>query len=135
MYDHQKSRRTFIKTSGAAGLGVLFGAAIPLDTLDIIYKAGNTESEKERYQLLNELYNTFSTKESIKKELNKLLPLIDDWANGKEKAEEINDPEKGNVYLMHYLTTKKVNLEQEFPERVASDSYSTPSGAFTGEDC
>ena len=122
MHNHKESRRTFIKTSGAAGLGVLCGAAIPSDTLDIIYKAGNTESEKERYQLLNELYNTFATKESIKKELSKLLPLIDDWANGKEKAEKINDPEKGNVYLMHYLTTRKVNLEQDFPERVATDS-------------
>ena len=100
-------------------LGILSGANSSQKSSDLILQAGNAENEKERYKHLLELYNTTSTEQTIKRDLDKLLPLIDDWANGKEKAEKINDPEKGNVYLMHFLSMKNVNLEHQFPEKVA----------------
>ena len=59
---------------------------------DLIKKSGNATDEKERYRLLNELAGRQDLSKELRNDLNILLPVVDWWANAKEKAE-------ANAYL------------------------------------
>ena len=50
-----------------------------------ISQAGNTENEKERYRLLEELRALDGLDPDLALDLDTLLPVIDRWANGREK--------------------------------------------------
>ena len=59
----------------------------PTSITGLIKKAGNAAEEKERYKLLKELAGRQNLSKELRKDLNTLLPVVDWWANAKEKAE------------------------------------------------
>jgi len=104
------------------GAGILCGVRCSVEEKNLIVLAGNAESEKVRHQLLTELLSSQETSDAIKKDLEKILPLVDHWANGRDRAQEINDPEKSNRYLMHFVSWRQVNFETVFPPEIAESS-------------
>jgi hypothetical protein len=50
-----------------------------------ISRAGAAEDEKERYRILSELREQEDLSPALQDDLDKLLPVIDCWANGREK--------------------------------------------------
>jgi len=58
---------------------------------EIILRAGNAEQEKERYRLLEGLHQRGGLDPVIAEGLDVLLPVIDRWANGREKYWEPGD--------------------------------------------
>lgn len=74
---------------------------------DPILRAGNAEDEKERYKLLKELEQLDIDKE-LREELSKLLPVVDQWANGREKYWESGDKKRAaeNGYLCGFFVSK-----------------------------
>lgn len=51
----------------------------------LISRAGNTEDEKQRYQLLEELRERDDLDPALVPHLDTILPVVDRWANGREK--------------------------------------------------
>jgi len=125
-FPENKSRRTFIKNSGMVGAGLLCGIGCTDQTGSLIQAAGNAHREKERYSLLTTLYDAADTPATLKEQLEALLPLVDDWANGKEKAQSINDPEKSNNYLESFISPRTVNFDNVFPESIPESSLLYP---------
>jgi hypothetical protein len=71
--------------------GIVFGrhdlsSAATREMRRIIREAGNAESEKKRYQILLELKEREDLPVGLRRDLRRLLPVIDWWANGREKA-------------------------------------------------
>ncbi len=92
-------------------------------TLDnLVLRAGNTEDEKERYKLLKELGQLDLDKE-IREDLSKLLPVVDQWANGREKYWEPGDKRRAaeNGYLCGFFVSK-ARPGRDYPPKVREDS-------------
>ena len=62
----------------------------------IVNEAVNTADEKERYRLLVRLQNSPGLANPLASDLEKLLPIVDMWANGYEKAQagELTRPDE-----------------------------------------
>jgi hypothetical protein len=57
---------------------------------DLIRAAGNTTDESERFRRLRELEARPDLDAALRADLGRLLPIVDDWANGKARA-TVND--------------------------------------------
>lgn len=66
----------------------------------VITRAGNAESEKQRYELLSELRKRDDLPPELPQELDVILPVVDWWANGREKP---NPPDRPSAAENGYL--------------------------------
>jgi hypothetical protein len=89
---------------------------------DLLLRAGNTEDERERYNLLKELQR-LDLGEEVREDLSKLLPVVDQWANGKEKYWEPGDKKRAaeNGYLCGFFVSK-ARPGRDYPPKVRVDS-------------
>lgn len=87
---------------------ILLGCAAagqPPSIPDLIRAAGNTADEMERFQLLRALAARPDLEPTLRAELAQLLPVVDDWANGKTRANVVDDSRAAeNGYLCRFLT-------------------------------
>lgn len=60
---------------------------------DVISRAGNSEDEAERYRELDSLLGHPDLDESLRADLRSLLPIIDQWAHGRDRYWEPGDQE------------------------------------------
>jgi hypothetical protein len=109
----------------------------PLSAEEVIEVAGNTASEVERYALLQSLTDRDDLEPSLREELESLLPIIDQWANGLERYWVPGDqPTAGEGgYLAGYFQLKVWptygNGEVEtLPPRISEDSPLYPVWAL-----
>lgn len=92
MPDPLHQRRTFLKYSGLLGLSTFLGLNISgcmtskVQISDLLRIAGNTHTEKERWQLIRAILSDANTDPRIAEHLRALEPYINRWANGKEIA-------------------------------------------------
>jgi hypothetical protein len=72
-----------------------------------IQRAGNIEDEQERYRILARLAMRDDVDPDLRDEFERLLPLINNWANGREMARDPDgDPNVKNGYLQHFISGK-----------------------------
>jgi hypothetical protein len=73
----------------------------------LITRAGNAERETDRYQLLKQLSQLPDLDASLLADLEKILPLVDHWANGRDKhwKPNLTDRSAENGYLCDFLIT------------------------------
>lgn len=91
-------------------------AAAPTDPAitGLIQQAGSTHDERERFRLLKQLQDRPNLDAALRADLAKLMPVIDDWANGKDRI--INDTSRAaeNGYLCRFITGR-ARPEKEGP--------------------
>jgi len=79
---------------------------------ELISSAGAAEGEVERYRLLDQLRGRKDLGDSLRSDLDELLPLVDRWANGREKYWSPVEPRRRaaeNGYLCDYLNAMRRN--------------------------
>jgi len=71
----------------------------------LILQAGNAEDEVERYRLLAQLQGQPDLDAGLRKDVDGLLPLVDRWANGREKYWDPTEKRRAaeNGYLCDFL--------------------------------
>ncbi len=70
----------------------------------VIRAAGNSSDEAERFQLLRTLETRADLDATLRAELARLLPVVDDWANGKARATTDDSRAAENGYLCRFVT-------------------------------
>ncbi len=73
---------------------------------DIIRRAGNAADEKERYRLLKSLEGRGDLTPDLRADLAKIMPVVDAWANGKDRPVEDDSRAAENGYLCRFITGK-----------------------------
>ena len=89
-----------------------------------IRQAGGSESEAERYRILAELLADPTLSQELRSELERLLPLIDLWANGKRHVVEDHSRAAENGYLCRFIDSR-VKPEGQgtlYPAAVSAES-------------
>ncbi len=71
----------------------------------LIQRAGTTENEKERLALLRELTNE-DLNASLRADLDRLLPVVADWADGRSRATNDASRAAENGYLCRFISGK-----------------------------
>ncbi len=71
---------------------------------DVIRAAGNATDEVSRFRLLRALADRPGLDATLRADLEKLLPLVDDWANGKSRATVDDSRAAENGYLCRFIT-------------------------------
>ncbi|MFT6396191.1 MAG: hypothetical protein ACJAYU_000934 [Bradymonadia bacterium] len=93
---------------------------------DVILEAGQTESETERFALLESLLEHPALDDALRGERDSLLPIIDQWANGRERywvpGDQPTSGEGGYLALPFNLRVLPDLGGQTFPPRVRSES-------------
>lgn len=105
-------------------LGLISTLRLSAETIqDIISKAGNTESEHGRHRMLEGLFKHPDLRPDLRSDPDRLLPIVDLWANGREKY--WNPTETGraaeNGYLCNFITSN-VHPDKDYPPRVSEHS-------------
>lgn len=96
---------------------------------EIITEAGNADSEKERYRLLSELRKRDDLSPDLQQELDVLLPVIDWWANGREKDDPNPVGAAENGYLCGFFN-RAVRYKPDWPGSVREESPLYPLRAL-----
>ncbi len=110
-----------------SGLG-RFGApaAEPADPVArLILEAGNAENELDRYRLLRSLESTADLPPDLRADLAKLLPVVEEWANGKSRVVVDASRAAENGYLCRFITGK-VQPEADGPVHPPAISSGSP---------
>jgi hypothetical protein len=81
-------------------------AAQPATVPAIIRAAGNTTDEMERFRLLSSLNARPDLDPTLRAELAQLLPIVDEWANGKSRATVDDSRAAENGYLCRFITNR-----------------------------
>ena len=117
--------------------GVVFGrhnlGAMASDEVrGIIKRAGNVESEKERYAILSELKTRKDLPDKLRRDLKRLLPVVDWWANGREKAVEGTGGRAAeNGYLCRFFYPEAMlRRGGDYPPNIRKESPLYPIWAF-----
>lgn len=96
-----------------AGSGAAAGeASADAPVQSLICEAGNAYEERDRYELLQKLAAMPNLDADLRKDLEALLPIVDQWANGKDHAVVDTSRAAENGYLCRFITNK-VKPEQE----------------------
>jgi len=74
------------------------------DIARLIQAAGTTPDEMERLRLLRQLDARTDLDATLRADLAKLLPVVDDWANGKSRLVADNTRAAENGYLCRFIT-------------------------------
>jgi len=78
-----------------------------LDSIsNLIRQAGTTHNELERFQLLRQLGTRPELDPTLRADLEKLLPVVDDWANGKSRVVVDTSRAAENGYLCRFITSR-----------------------------
>lgn len=72
----------------------------------IIQRAGTTEAEAERFKWLRELSSRADLDATLRGDLDKLLPIVDGWANGKSGIVADGKRAAENGYLCNFITSR-----------------------------
>ncbi len=112
-----------------SGNAVSAALAADLDIQAVVRKAGNAESEKQRYRILEALSHHPDLDSALRSDLAKLLPVVDDWANGKEKPIDQSGRLAENGYLCIFFQGK-AKPGSDYPPRIAKDSPLYPLWCF-----
>ena len=98
---------------------------------DLIQQAGNAINEKDRYQILTQLSQHKNLPEQLRTDLNIVLPLVDQWANGREKYWSSDEQTRAaeNGYLCSFINAS-VRAYWENPTQIASTSPLYPIWAW-----
>ena len=98
---------------------------------DLLLLAGTTTDEKERYSLLVEAQDLVSSSEDLSADFAALLPIVDQWANGKDKywlpGEQQNAGEDG--YLGGFFIFSVIPGQQDealYPPAISPNSELYP---------
>jgi hypothetical protein len=97
--------------------------AATADVGRLIARAGSTEDEAERLRLLRELEARPDLAPTLRADLSRLLPVVEEWADGKARAESDASRAAENGYLCRFIS-KKV--------RPASEGSVVPPEPFAG---
>jgi hypothetical protein len=76
------------------------------DVVRLVQLAGNTPDEMERLRLLRQLEARPDLEPTLRSDLAKLLPVVDDWANGKSRVVVDQSRAAENGYLCRFITGK-----------------------------
>jgi hypothetical protein len=95
-----------------------------------LLQAGNAEDEKTRYQILSDYQASLSTADPLYTDLQKLLPVIDRWANGRDDfwvpgEQALN----ASGYLANFFDLQ-ATPGSNYPPKVARDSQLCPMWAM-----
>ena len=71
---------------------------------NLIQRAGATEDESERLRLLRQLEARSDLDPALRADLGKLLPVVEDWANGKSRLVVDTSRAAENGYLCRFIT-------------------------------
>ncbi|MGA1198663.1 MAG: hypothetical protein ACO36I_19415, partial [Candidatus Latescibacterota bacterium] len=98
---------------------------------DLIQQAGNAISEKDRYQMLTQLSQQKNLPEQLRTDLNIVLPLVDKWANGRERYWSSDEQTRAaeNGYLCSFINAS-VRAYWENPAQISSTSPLYPIWAW-----
>jgi len=140
--EQEQTRRQFLVQAGALGVGGLLvpatassasalaaetgGRAAPIR--DLLRRAGNAEDEKTRYRLLKKLSDQPDLDSQLRDELDELLPIIHQWAFGREEALARLDEKNTHRYLRFF--NRKINPENNYPPRPQTRSPLYPIWAL-----
>jgi hypothetical protein len=72
----------------------------------LIARAGSTEDEAERLRLLRELEARPDLAPTLRADLGRLLPVVEEWADGKARAESDASRAAENGYLCRFISKK-----------------------------
>jgi len=81
-------------------------ARTPDSITGIIRQAGTTHDEMERLKLLRQLDARPDLDARLRADLAKLLPVVDDWANGKSRVVADTSRAAENGYLCRFITSR-----------------------------
>ena len=98
----------------------------------LIHKAGTTHDELERLRLLRELEARRDLDATLREDLAKLLPVVDDWANGKSRPLVDMSRAAENGYLCRFITSRVRPATEGpvHPPELSADSPLRPIWAF-----
>ncbi len=78
----------------------------PQDAAEVIRRAGDAADEMERFRLLKGLESRPDLDAALREDLARLLPVVDEWANGKSRVVVDNSRAAENGYLCRFITGK-----------------------------
>lgn len=131
-----RSMTWFLRRQGwavLAGFLVAFAptGAVAATVTDLIRSAGNTPDEGERLRLLRELSARPELDSDRRAELARLLPLVENWADGKSQPMEDTARAAENGYLCRFINARTVPAPgQPDPLEPAADSPLHPIWAM-----
>ena len=98
----------------------------------LIQQAGNTSDELDRLRLLRELDKRPELDAGLRADLAKLLPVVDDWANGKSRVVAEMSRAAENGYLCRFISGKvrPASDGPVHPPEPATDSPLHPIWSF-----
>lgn len=97
----------------------------PLTVAQLIRAAGTTQDELERLNLLRKLAARTDLDEALHLDLGKLLPVVEEWADGKSRP--VVDPSRAaeNGYLCRFITGR-VRPAEDGPVHPPELSHGSP---------
>lgn len=95
------------------------------DPADILRRAGNTSDEMERCRELRALAQRPDLDPALRADLHALLPLVEDWAHGRDRLVTDSRRAAENGYLCQFITSR-VRPEGEGPVFPAPPSNGSP---------
>ena len=98
----------------------------------IIAEAGNAEDELARLRLLRALEARPDLPASLREDLTKLLPVVEDWANGKARLVADRSRAAENGYLCRFISSKVKPAVQGpvYPPALAENSPLRPIWSY-----
>ncbi len=111
---------------GLAGLAPAAGAE---SVAGLVQSAGNSESERQRYELLLRLEKRDDLPPSLRDDLETLLPVVNDWANGREHP-SVDSRAAENGYLCRFIKARPAGEGPVNPPALSEGSPLRPIWAF-----
>lgn len=79
------------------------GSAVPASAVELIRAAGNAEDEMVRLRLLQTLATRADLAPAVRAELETLLPIVQEWADGKSRPAMNDQRAAENGYLCRFI--------------------------------
>ena len=98
--------RLALSVLGLLAFAVAASSAEPGAWRDLLRSAGNTADDSERLRLLRALEARSDLDTTLRNELGHLLPVVEDWANGKARSETDDSRAAENGYLCRFITSR-----------------------------
>jgi hypothetical protein len=136
---HYQSNKTLIRRAARmAGLLWLATGTLTLSAAEspevtrLIAEAGNSEDELARLRLLRSLEERPDLSAGLREDLTKLLPVVEDWANGKARLVTDSSRAAENGYLCGFINSKVLPAAQGpvHPPAPAENSPLRPIWSF-----
>lgn len=86
--------------------GTVAGIGQDLSAQELIRRAGNTHDELQQLRLLRQLQARPNLDPALRADLAKLLPVVEDWANGKARVVTSDNRAAENGYLCWFINSR-----------------------------